>query len=148
MATNNRTVENEQNRSMLIKYIEAKPFPFVCTITDGKVRTTKQNKLQRKWMQEIGEQTGQTPEEVRALCKLSIGVPILREENEAFRAKYDAIVKPLPYESKLAIMAEPLDMPITRLMTTAQKTRYLDEIFRRFSGQGIVLTMPKQGEIE
>lgn len=147
MATNSRIVENEQNRGMLIKFIQSKKLPFVATITDGRGRTTKQNKLQRKWMTEVSEQLGDcTPEEVRAYCKLAIGVPILRAENEAFRIKYDEVVKPLPYATKLAIMAEPLDMPITRLMTTAQKKKYLDQVFKHYSEQGLVLTMPKEGE--
>jgi len=56
--------------------------------------------------------------------------------------KYDAIIKPLSYEQKIAIMSEPLDMPVTRIMTTKQKTAYLDEIFRHFSEQGVILTIP------
>lgn len=147
MATNSRIVETEQARSMLIRFIQNHDLPFVATITDGKGRTTKQNQLQRKWMQEISEQCGYTPEEARAMCKLTIGVPILREENEAFRIRYDEVVRPLGYETKLALMSEPLDMPVTRLMTTVQKKRYLDEIFRQYSERGIVLTIPKEGEI-
>jgi hypothetical protein len=92
---------------------------------------------------EIAEQLGdRTPEEVRGYCKLTIGVPILRAENEAFRERYDAIVKPLPYEQKLALMMEPLDFPITRLMSTKQATAYLDGVHRHFSEKGIVLTDP------
>lgn len=146
MATNSRIVETEQARGMLVKFIQSKNLPFVATITDGKGRTTKQNKLQRKWTVEISEQLGDcTPEEVRAYMKLAIGVPILRAENEAFRVRYDEVVKPLPYGVKLALMAEPLDMPVTRLMTTAQKKKYLDEVFRHYSEQGLVLTVPREG---
>ena len=94
-------------------------------------------------MTEISEQLGdRTPEEIRAFCKLTLGVPILRAENEGFREKYDLIVRPLSYEQKLSIMSEPLDLPVTRIMTTKQKTAYLDTIFRTFSEQGIVLTLP------
>lgn len=144
MATVNRTIENEYDRKMTAKLIDARTIPFVVTITDGKHRTTKQNKLNRKWMLEIAEQKGDmTAEEVRAYVKLTIGVPILREENEAFRLKYDEIVRPLPYEQKLAIMAEPLDMPITRLMTTKQQAKYMDRIIQHFGSQGIILTMPE-----
>lgn len=144
MATVNRPIENEYDRKMTAKLIDARTIPFVVTITDGKHRTTKQNKLNRKWMLEIAEQKGDmTAEEVRAYVKLTIGVPILREENEAFRLKYDEIVRPLPYEQKLAIMAEPLDMPITRLMTTKQQAKYMDRIIQHFGSQGIILTMPE-----
>ena len=93
MATNNRIVENGQSRDMLVKFIEGKPFPFTVTITDGKHRTTDQNRLQRLWIMEISSQTGDEPEEVRGYCKLAFGVPILRQENDAFRKEYDEIIK-------------------------------------------------------
>jgi hypothetical protein len=51
-------------------------------------------------------------------------------------------VRPLPYTQKLALMMEPLDFPITRLMTTKQATAYLDGVHRHFSEKGIVLTDP------
>ncbi len=128
---------------MLLRFVENEKLPFSVSLTKGGKRTINQNKLQRLWLTEISEQLGdQTPEEVRGYCKLTIGVPILREENEAFRERYDAIVKPLPYEQKLAIMMEPLDMPLTRLMTTKQHSAYLDGVHRHFSEKGIVLTDP------
>lgn len=139
-----RSVENEYQRKMLLKYLEGQKLPFTVEIQTGRKRSTEQNKTQRMWVKEISEQTGMTSEEVRAFCKLTIGVPILREENETFRAKYDAVVRPLTYEAKLAIMSEPLDMPVTRLMSVAQKSRYLDAIFQHFSEQGIVLTIPEE----
>lgn len=143
MSTINRTIETEHDRTMAARLIESRAVPFTFTLTDGKHRTTAQNKLQRLWMNEIAEQKGDMkPEEVRAYCKLTIGVPILRAKNEAFREGYDRVVKPLSYEQKLSLMSEPLDMPITRIMTTAQKTEYLDGIVRHFAEQGIVLTMP------
>lgn len=138
-----RTVDTEHDRSMLIRFIEGHKVPFIAELTAGKRRSIEQNKLQRKWMTEISEQLGdRTPEEVRAYCKLTIGVPLLREENETFREKYDAVVRPMPYEQKIAIMSEPLDMPVTRLMTSRQKHAYLDAIFQHFSEKGIVLTIP------
>jgi hypothetical protein len=72
------------------------------------------------------------------------GVPLLRAENPAFCAKYDRLIKPLPYEVKLEYMMEPLDFPITRLMKTDQKTRYLDSILKEYSEQGVVLTIPEE----
>jgi len=143
MTTVNRTIETEHDREMASKLIEVRAVPFTLTLTDGKHRTTAQNKLQHMWMAEIAHQRGDmTPDEARAYCKLTIGVPLLREENEAFRLKYDEVVRPLPYEQKLSIMMEPLDLPVTRLMTTKQKTEYLDRIARHFGEQGIILTMP------
>lgn len=143
MATHNRTIEYEQARDMLIKFIQSKPMPFVVSITDGKHRSIQQNSTQRMWMIEIATQLGdRTPEEARGECKLMFGVPILRRENEAFRLEYDKHVRPLPYPTKLALMMEPISLPITSIMGVKQKTEYLDTIFRHYSEQGIVLTIP------
>ena len=85
-----------------------------------------------------------TPEWVRGYSKLHFGVPILRAEDEEFAEKYDATVKPLTYETKIAVMSEPLDLPVTRRMTTEQKTRFLDAMHAHWSAQGIILTMPPE----
>jgi hypothetical protein len=144
MSTNNRIVDTEQARETLVKYIMCKTMPFTCSITDGKHRTTPQNKLQRLWMVEIATQLGdRTPENVRGECKLMFGVPLLRRENDAFRLGYDKHVKPLPYETKLALMQEPISLPVTSIMTTRQLTDYLDEVHRHFSQQGLILTNPE-----
>lgn len=140
----NRIIQTDYDRLMLVRLIEAKKAPFTISITDGKHRTNDQNKLQRKWITEISEQRGDTtPEEVRGECKLTFGVPILRAENEAFRVEYDKVIKPLPYEFKLKLMMEPFDFGVTRIMTTKQKTDYLDRVFQHFSEQGIILTIPE-----
>jgi len=140
-----RPVETEPERQKLILLIEGYKLPFIAELTPGRRRSIEQNRLQRKWMTEVAEQlpgSFESAEDVRAYCKLTIGVPILREENETFRAKYDEVVRPLPYEQKIAIMSEPLDMPVTRLMTTKQGKTYLDRIFRHFSEKGVELTIP------
>jgi hypothetical protein len=144
MATNNRIIETEQARDMLVKFIVGKKLPFTSSIMDGKHRSTDQNRLQRQWVLEISAQLGdQTPEEVRGYCKLHFGVPILRNENDVFKAEYDAVIMPLPYEHKLKLMMVPFDFGVTRIMTTRQKTAYLDAVHRYFSEQGIVLTNPE-----
>jgi hypothetical protein len=138
-----RFLETEQDRRMLLRFIEGQPLPLTVSLSKGGKRTLKQNRLQRQWLNEIAEQLGdRTAEEVRGYCKLTIGVPILRAENEEFRERYDTIVRPLAYETKLALMMEPLDFPITRLMNTKQATSYLDGMHRHFSEKGIVLTDP------
>jgi len=40
------------------------------------------------------------------------------------------------------MMKEPLDFPVTRLMTTKQKAHYLDALYQHWSEQGIILTDP------
>lgn len=139
-----RTVMNEQQADTLMAYLRNAPMPFTVTVNPGKLRSTEQNKLQRKWVLEVSEQRQDiTPEEVRGHAKLHFGVPILRNENEAWRVEYDQIIKPLPYEHKLRLMMEPFDFGVTRVMTTKQKTQYLDAMHRHWSEQGVILTSPE-----
>lgn len=143
-----RIVTTEYERRMLIKLVEGQSLPFTASLSSGKSRTWIQNKLQRKWMTEVSEQLGdRTPEDVRAYCKLTLGVPILRAENDDFCEKYDRIIRPLDYKVKLELMAEPMDFPVTRLMSTKQFTTYLDTVFRHFSEQGVILTIPDDARL-
>jgi len=137
-------IRSEQDRNNVIKVIEARQIPCTVIINKGAPRTIEQNKLQHKWLLEAEEQGDQTAEEYRGYCKLNFGVPILRNENELFREKYDRIIRPLPYEVKLEIMMVPLDFPVTRLMTTKQKSKYLDQQYLFFTGLGFQLTQPEQ----
>jgi len=139
-----RVVETEYDRKMLLRFIENQKLPFTASVTAGKHRTTEQNKLQRLWVKEISEQLSDgTPEEVRGYCKLHFGVPILRNENAVFKAEYDAVIMPLPYEHKLKLMKVPFDFGVTRIMTTRQKTAFLDTVHRHYSEMGLILTNPE-----
>ena len=137
-------VKESAERAQLILWLQKQGFPFTVDIRKGKHRSVEQNKLQRKWCKEIHEQTDgafDSPEAARGYCKLHFGVPIMREDS-GFRDGYDRIIKPLSYESKLEIMKEPLDFSVTRLMTTEQKSRYLDAIYAYFTDLGLRLTRP------
>jgi hypothetical protein len=141
-----RIVETEFDRKQLMAFIENHDLPMTVSITTGGRRSIAQNKLQRLWMGEIAEQlpgTFESPEHARGYCKLHHGVPILREADEAFREHYDRVLRPLPYETKLACMMVPIDLPVTSRMNTRQLTAYLDAVHRDFSGQGVVLTIPE-----
>ena len=141
-----RVIRTGADIDALADLLRARSLPVTVSIAKGATRSTEQNRLQRKWLAEISEQLGdRTPEQVRGYCKLTMGVPILRQEHEVFREKYDRIVKPHPYEEKIEMMMEPLDFPVTRLMTTRQKTRYLDHMFHHFAAQGVRLTDPEGG---
>lgn len=143
-----RVIRTEVDRALLIQLVKAHKLPFTIDLVKGAHRSVDQNRLQRLWINEIAEQLGDmTPEEVRGLCKLQFGVPILRAENSRFCETYDRYVKPRSYEEKLALMMEPLDMPVTRIMTTDQKTRFLEALSKHFLAQGVVLTEPKKREL-
>jgi len=138
-----RSITNAFQLEQLITLLKSRALPFTVSIAKGKGRSDAQNKLQRKWCAEVAEQLGdRATEEVRGYSKLHFGVPILRNENEQFAAEYDEIIKPLPYEHKLRLMMEPFDFRVTRLMTTDQKTRFLDAMRLHWVGQGVVLTEP------
>ncbi len=138
-----RFLETDADRRALIRFLEDQPLPLTVSLSKGGKRSLKQNGLQMKWLGEIAAQLGdQTAEEIRGFCKLTIGVPIMRAESPSFREQYDAIIRPLPYEHKLAMMMEPFDFKVTRLMDTKQFTTYLDGVHRYWSSKGIALTDP------
>ena len=107
-----------------------------------------QNRTVIMWYREIAKAKGdETPTDVRAYCKLHYCVPILREDNDDFREDYDQIVRPLSYENKLKIMVEPLDLPVTRIMSVDQMQRYMEEVEKYGYSFGVELTIPNEGEM-
>ena len=138
-----RSIKTEAQRETLLLFLKSKKLPLTVQITSGRIRSGEQNRLQRKWIGEIAEQLeGETTEDVRAYCKLRFGIPILRAENPEFKASYDRVIGGLSYEQKIEAMQQPLDMPITRLMSVDQKARYLDDMSRYYTAQGVILTIP------
>lgn len=123
--------------------LRGRKFPLTVSWAQGAPRSSAQNRLAQRWFTDIATQLGdQTHEDVRAECKLTIGVPILRAENEAFCASYDRTMKHLPYEAKLEAV-KAFDLPVTRLMSAKQMTAFMDEMKRRWTAQGIRLTDPE-----
>jgi hypothetical protein len=92
-----RAVKNEDDLTLLTTYLKGRKRPFTVDITEGRDRSAEQNRLAFKWYVEISDQTGEDREDVRARCKLEIGVPILREAHDKFRATYDRLIRPLAY---------------------------------------------------
>lgn len=136
-----RAIKNPADLALLKTYLDGRKRPFTVEITDGRDRSSEQNRLSQKWYAEIAEQTGEDREDVRARCKLEVGVPIMREASEQFRATYDRLIRPLAYADKLALIRD-TDMPVTRLMSVADMSRYMDTVFQRHSEMGIELTIP------
>ena len=135
-----RIIQNEADLAALGTVFANMKLPFTVQWVQGRDRSHDQNALQWLWAGEAAEQYGdRTQTEVQHDWKLRHGVPILREDNIDFRAIYDAMLKPLPYEGKVKLMAF---MPITSEMKVPQMVRYLDTIHRECGEQGIRLTEP------
>lgn len=102
----------------------------------GRDRTTEQNKLSFDLYRDLfshGKFNSIT--EARAFCKLNHGVPILWEEDEAFREGMAQLTKyHLTYETKLSMMIEPINLPVTSRMTRKQFSRYVESISAKFPG--------------
>lgn len=135
-----RAVKNADDLALLKIFLDGRKRPFTIDVTDGRDRSAEQNRLSFKWYKEVADQTGEAVEDVRARCKLEIGIPILRE-GEAFRKTYDRLIRPLDYADKLDLIRA-TDMPVTRLMSVEQMSRYMDLVFKHHAEFGIVLTIP------
>ncbi|RMD90728.1 MAG: hypothetical protein D6811_10180 [Alphaproteobacteria bacterium] len=135
-------VRTEFDRKRLIDLIGKAKLPLSVRWESGRARSIDQNALQWKWAQEVAVQLGDTDAaDVQARWKLVHGVPILREDDD-FREVYDARIKPLPYEAKIAMMR--LGFPVSRMMKVGQMTRYLDAIQRECAEQGWWITIPEE----
>ena len=138
-----RSLKTEQDRELAMALLKGFKLPATFKLTHGVNRSNEQNNLQWKWMQEASDQrSDMRADEYQAYCKLHFGIPILRAEDEDFKAQYDRLIRPMSYEEKLDIMGGVIDFPVTRLMNTEQTTRYLDAVYEHFTGLGVVLTNP------
>ena len=98
-----------------------------------KDRSLELNALSHVWYAQIGATLREdTAEQVKGYCKLRIGIPILREDQE-FSEMYDRIFKPMNYETKLEIMSRPGLFDVTSIMNTSQMCLYLEQIQQHYS---------------
>ena len=137
-----RVLREPEDADRLAKLLRSRKMPLTVTWTAGASRSGRQNRLLYLWYSDISRHMGdQTPQQVRAECKLTLGVPILRHSDEAFRAFYDGGLRGLSYEAKIAAMEF---VPVSSYMTTPQMTEYLNAIDRKYSPMGVRLTDPAQ----
>ena len=118
--------------------------PLIITVKEGEeTRRDRQNRFAFEAYKQIAKILGDRPaDDVRAETKLHIGVPILRGEDDYFRAKYDDHMRGLPYETKLAMMVEPFEFPVTRLMTVKQMAEYITQMLAYWDKQGASFALP------
>ena len=134
--------DRERTIKAITSYLASLPVDkaHTVTITDyDESRSNQQNALYYKLLSELAKQGDSTIDEYRAISKLEIGVPIMRQDDD-FRAKYDAIVRPLPYETKIGIMK--MDFPVTSLMTVEQMQVFIDNFYMYWAQRGYILNQP------
>ena len=123
---------------------QARP-PYVVTFKAGEeTRRDRQNRFAFEACKQVAKILGdRTVNDVRAESKLHIAVPILRAEDDDFRAKYDRVIMPMPYETKLELMVEPFDFPVTRLMTVKQMAEYITRMLAHWDANGASVMLPE-----
>lgn len=112
------------------------------SVRKGKDRSLDANAQSHVWYEQIARERGDmTAEEAKCYCKLVLGVPIMREDDE-FRERYDSLIKTrFTHAEKLEIMRW---FPVTSLMSTEQMNRYRDAMQTHWREQGVVLEYREQ----
>ena len=140
-----RVCKSKMDVTDLCKLLQSMKLPITVNVVKGKNRSNEQNRLQHMWHLEAAEQLqDETAEQKRGYCKLHFGVPILRAENDEYREKYDRLIRPHSYEEKIELMMVPMDFPVTRLMSTGQTKRFLDDVYDYYTSLGVQLTQPDE----
>jgi hypothetical protein len=110
-------------------------------VKTGRARSLDQNAISHAWYAQMAREDRQDDElGHKAYCKLHHGVPILRADDEIFRAFYDAGLKGLTYEQKLLAMRY---LPVTSNMTKPQLSKYLEAVQADYGNRGIYLQFPE-----
>lgn len=145
MATEKFAAQTPHDLARIIARMKGYTLPIQVAIREGVDRTHAQNALAHKWYKEAANWLGdQEPWQVKAECKLNIGIRMLVVESDDFREQWTRLIKDrFTYEEKLEFMVEPTDYPVTRIMTTKQMTRYMKEVQAKYAAQGVPLTDPE-----
>lgn len=117
----------------------------------SKKRSLSMNALSHIWYSVISKATSEPEDDVKAQCKLTLGVPILLGEDEDFRHlwlsvnfNYIAESKGISYhEAQLLVVRE---FSVTSRMNRQQMSRYLTHMQQTFARAGIILE--SSGEYE
>ena len=132
-------IKQPEDWTFAIRRIEAlrkTPIPkagFELRIENWKApRSLDQNAISHVWYAIVSSvEKEYAPDEVKRLCKLHFGVPILRE-NPDYSQMIEKILGPLSYEDRIAAMDY---LRVSSLLTKAQMTQYLEAIQRHYAGR-------------
>ena len=107
----------------------------------GKARSLRQNALQAAWYTQMAVEDRQmSQQEHIRYCKFTHGIPILCAEDSEYQAMCRRLLGPLDYECRLEAMDH---WPVTRLMTKAQESAYLERMQADYGRRGIRLEFPE-----
>lgn len=106
----------------------------------GRARSLPQNAIQHVWYTQMAMEDRQhsLQEHIR-YCKFTHGVPILCADDPEYRAMCGRLLKPLTHECRMEAMDH---FPVTRLMTKAQESAYLEAVQTDYGRRGIRLEFP------
>ena len=137
-----RVIKNDADFEALGHLLGTVKRPFTVEWRAGADRTLEQNALMWKWAGEAAAQLGdRSADDVQREWKLTLGVPILRAENDEFRAHYDKTLRHLSYEDKILAMKY---LPVTSILTVPQMRAFMDAVERQAAENGIHLTIPER----
>lgn len=107
--------------------------------TNSQPRSLDYNAQVHVWFQQIADELREdTVLSVKAECKLHFGVPILRAEDQDFRAFYDRALKhSFTHKEKLDLMKF---VPVTSLMTQDQMKQFATAMQEHYAKRGVVLS--------
>lgn len=116
------------------------------TSTTNKERSVDQNALWATMYERIsgtyGDGSARDIADVKSYCKLMIGVPILRRDDEQFEKGWRRYFASKSYEEQLYLMGSNAlfgvdGFPVTRLFDTKQGAEYTDAITRHYTDRGM-----------
>lgn len=138
------TVKSGEDLGRVLAFLAQSEPPYTITFKAGEEkRRDAQNRFIYEAYDQIAKMLGdRTASDVRAETKLHCGIPIMRNENDAFREKYDRLLKPFPYETKLELMVEPMEFPVTSLMNVKQMSRYITDMMAYWDSNGASVMLP------
>ena len=134
-------IHNDDEREAVIDDLREQPYPVWVEYSRRRLRSKMQNNLMWKWAREIADQTGYTKEEVEARWKGQYGIPILSRDSEEHRCLYARI--PWKDGDKEEIYRMLAFLPVTREMTEAQMTEFLNLVQEYHIRMGHYLTDPE-----
>lgn len=107
----------------------------------GKARSVPQNAIQHAWYTQMAlEDRSMSQVEHVRFCKYTYGLPILCGADPGYRDKCRRLLGPLDYECRQEAMDH---WPVTRLMTKAQESAYLEAVQAGYSRRGVPLEFPE-----